>query len=301
MRTALAAANAGTATGGDYTTILDAYNAGEISAITQPQYASAITLALQYNSGANVNYLTGKSSPLTTALVAAKNRSATTADWSVIIAAVNAGTIDATTDPQYAAIIEQSRTIANARATSLSSSPSVTSAYQHSLTGTPAFAAGTASTPPGWILLGEEGPEWVHQSGGARVLPFGQFPPELASGANDNALAIVRAQPGAGIDTHLPPGITKADLGMRSFAHGTIPPPPVIPIITGTSGGGAGDAAMLKDELQKLRDEIVALRKQTQGGQIQAASDARAGNTHLGDISRNLGPAITTPPRRAVG
>lgn len=38
------------------------------------------------------------------------------------------------------------------------------------------FARGTDATPPGWIRVGEQGPEWMYQRGGATVLPNGQNP-----------------------------------------------------------------------------------------------------------------------------
>ena len=46
----------------------------------------------------------------------------------------------------------------------------------------PAYAAGTTATPPGWILVGEQGPEWLyHPQGGATVLPNGVQPPNVVS------------------------------------------------------------------------------------------------------------------------
>ena len=38
------------------------------------------------------------------------------------------------------------------------------------------FASGTPSTPAGWIRVGERGPEWMYQGGGATVLPNGSAP-----------------------------------------------------------------------------------------------------------------------------
>jgi hypothetical protein len=53
-------------------------------------------------------------------------------------------------------------------------------------TGTSSFAGGTQGTqgtPPGWILVGEQGPEWLLQPGGATVLPNGVLPPGAPSPA----------------------------------------------------------------------------------------------------------------------
>lgn len=38
------------------------------------------------------------------------------------------------------------------------------------------FAGGTDYTPPGWVRVGEAGPEWMYQPGGATVLPNGSSP-----------------------------------------------------------------------------------------------------------------------------
>jgi hypothetical protein len=48
------------------------------------------------------------------------------------------------------------------------------------------YATGTGSTRPGWILVGESGPEWMYQQGGNKVLPNGVNPP---SPANNNLAA----------------------------------------------------------------------------------------------------------------
>ncbi|WP_188263168.1 transglycosylase SLT domain-containing protein [Azospirillum tabaci] len=39
------------------------------------------------------------------------------------------------------------------------------------------YATGTDSTQAGWIRVGEQGPEWMFQGGGASVLPHGSMPP----------------------------------------------------------------------------------------------------------------------------
>jgi hypothetical protein len=35
------------------------------------------------------------------------------------------------------------------------------------------FASGTDNTPPGMILVGEDGPEWMSQNGGNKIYPMG--------------------------------------------------------------------------------------------------------------------------------
>jgi hypothetical protein len=49
--------------------------------------------------------------------------------------------------------------------------------------GAQGFARGTSDTPAGWIRVGEQGPELIHQGGGAIVLPNGVLP----SAINDNS------------------------------------------------------------------------------------------------------------------
>jgi len=57
-------------------------------------------------------------------------------------------------------------------------------------------AGGTSNTAPGWIMVGEQGPEWLYQGGGNKVLPTGAPPP---AAANDDLVAeLKRLQ--AGID-----------------------------------------------------------------------------------------------------
>jgi hypothetical protein len=99
-----------------------------------------------------------------------------------------------------------------------------------------AYASGTGSTAPGWVMVGEQGPEWLYQRGGNTVLPSGVSPP---AAANDDVLA----------------------------------------------------------EMQRQRDLLAALLKQLQGGQMQAAKDAR----NIASETAGVGRKITfTPPMRRV-
>jgi hypothetical protein len=44
------------------------------------------------------------------------------------------------------------------------------------------FAKGTDNTPPGWIRVGETGPEWLYQSGGLGVLSNSSSPSSMGKG-----------------------------------------------------------------------------------------------------------------------
>ncbi len=153
-------------------------------------------------------------------------------------------------------------------------------------------AGGSLSTPPGWIVVGEEGPEYIGYSGSAR--------PSLAT---SNVFPLVR--PGMRDLSRLSPGSGWVEVGLhgpeRIFQPGgaTVLPHGVLPrFAAGTVSSSGGD---LISEIRELRGEVAALRKQTQGGQVQAAQDARMGNAHLGTISTRLGPNISAPVRRQVG
>jgi hypothetical protein len=119
-------------------------------------------------------------------------------------------------------------------------------------------------------MVGEKGPEWMQ-------------------GANDNSWSLV----GAGGPELLNQG-----------GGATILPFPVMPpgrsFASGTGGGSDDTAAALAEAKKALIAELQALRKQVMGGQVAASADAKAGNSHLADISRNVGPNISAPVRRAV-
>jgi len=38
------------------------------------------------------------------------------------------------------------------------------------------YATGTSFASPGWRMVGERGPEWMHFKGGEKVLPHGRHP-----------------------------------------------------------------------------------------------------------------------------
>lgn len=303
LTTALNKANTGTASGQDYTYILEAVHAGILNPATNPQFTQAITAAEQYASGQSAGIQGGQPSPLMSALTRAQQGQAVQSDWLLINEAVNAGIINPATMPQYAQVIQGAREIANAQAESLASAPDLVAAYQALIQGLPHFAAGTAATPPGWILVGEQGPEWMYQQGGATVLPYGHYPP-----ANDNQFALVQTMPGAAASASLPPGISVADIPMRSFAGGTSSyPSTALPAMAPPQEprSSAFDTAVLLAEVRELRNAVVnqgtATRKQIQGGQVQAMRDAQVSNAHLSDINKKTNPALPTPPRRAVG
>ena len=56
----------------------------------------------------------------------------------------------------------------------------------------------------------------------------------------------------------------------------------------------------MRDDNTQLRAEVVALRKQLQGGQNAASADAKTQHV-LTQQNQYLGPNISTPARRAVG
>lgn len=107
----------------------------------------------------------------------------------------------------------------------------------------PGFAGGTGYTPPGAILVGENGPELMIQQGGAAVIP---------------------------ISAH-----TAYQWRGPSYAAGT------------------GDMGGL---LMAVVGELAALRRQTLGGQKQAAQDAGKQIHHQADIASKISTA--PPPAR---
>jgi hypothetical protein len=131
------------------------------------------------------------------------------------------------------------------------------------------FAAGTEATPPGWIQVGEQGPEWIYQAGGARVLPAGTLPgvANQAKSANDDQAIHHSA---------LISDFSQA-LARRSFASGTDATPPgwvqlhkdewvnqsggmtVLPKGVSPPGGAGGD---LVAEMRALRAEVRAFRQE---------------------------------------
>lgn len=66
------------------------------------------------------------------------------------------------------------------------------------------------------------------------------------------------------------------------------------------SGSSSGVAAMLS-ELQALRGEVMALRKQTQGGQVADGTAMQTQNTILANIDRKAGPGVVQPMRQRMG
>jgi hypothetical protein len=285
LSSALAAAVAGDASDADWTVINQAVQAGILSPTSQPGYALVIEQAQQWAAGRAAN----PSQLLSQALSDALNGTPTLQEWALINQAINAGLLNPTSQPQYATIIQRARVIANAQASSLSQIPNTQTAYNTLIKGLPAFAEGTGSTPAGAILVGEEGPEWyraandnswsqvgVHgpqvldQPGGATIIPFPLTPPEG-----------------------------------RAFAAGTTDwRSPTYSWAGGQAVGGAPDATSAETiaKLTTIITELQASRKQLQGGQVQAAQDAKAGNTHLAEIRRTVGTTIAAPvPRRAVG
>jgi hypothetical protein len=86
----------------------------------------------------------------------------------------------------------------------------------------------------------------------------------------------------------------------RAFADGTDLPEMPLPRLPSMMPAGGDDSSNIVAELKAMRDELAALRKQTQGGQVQASQDARMGNRHLGEISQKVGPGLIEPRRQRI-
>ncbi|MGA7260362.1 MAG: hypothetical protein WBX30_05610, partial [Stellaceae bacterium] len=72
------------------------------------------------------------------------------------------------------------------------------------------------------------------------------------------------------------------------------------------AGGSNNDAVVselrnMRDDNTQLRAEVVALRKQLQGGQNAASADAKTQHVLTQQTNQYLGPNISAPARRAVG
>ena len=256
---------AGNASAGDYGTIDSAVTAGIISATAQPQFAGVIAAAGQWAANQAAGVTAGVPSPLTSALSNAVAGAATPSDWALINYAANAGIIDPT-DPQYANVVQAARTIANANAAQLAQQPSLVSANATVTAGVTPFAAGTIGTPPGPILVGEVGPEWMQPAGGSWT-QVGLSGPEIID------------QPGGA----------------------TILPFPQIPFPAFAGGTGSADPGGVIVELKALRDEVTLLRRASQGGQADAVREAVKANAHLGAINGKIAAGLPDPGRRAAG
>ncbi len=151
-------------------------------------------------------------------------------------------------------------------------------------------ASGMTSTPAGWIMVGEEGPEYIgYGSGAFPALETENVFPLVRPGLRD----LSRLGPSSGwvaVGLHGPERIFQPG-GATVLPHGQMPR-----FAAGTLAGGSAGAA--NQNVEALIAEVAALRKQLQGGQVQAMQDAREGNKHLGDINRKTGPGIVPLERR---
>ncbi len=160
-------------------------------------------------------------------------------------------------------------------------------------------AMGSTGTPPGRILVGERGPEWMHpgmsyaggtagwqmvgqhgpevidQKGGATILPFPKTPWQAAGRAFAD---------GAG------------DMPAMTFSAPSAPS--VVPV--GGNPVTHGNAALL-DKIDKLSNEVTVLRRITQGGQQDASERGQTGNRHLESINKKISPPIVAPRRQKLG
>jgi hypothetical protein len=68
-----------------------------------------------------------------------------------------------------------------------------------------------------------------------------------------------------------------------------------------SSGGNSGNDAALLARVDALLSELAALRKQTQGGQVQAMNDAGQQTGYLANLDRKAGIGAVTPMRQRMG
>jgi hypothetical protein len=178
------------------------------------------------------------------------------------------------------------------------------------------YASGSrAGTPPGPILVGELGPEWmkpanepwrqvglsgpevINQAGGAVILPFPKTPAEIegySMGAGgevgygmmhpDLAMTAPTFATGTGGDLELIPWTAPTVPGGPSGSPGN----PMQPVVAGLKGE-------ISDLKRSVRTELTALRRQTQAGQVQANKDARVIAGHAATLNRQVS---NSPPRR---
>lgn len=143
----------------------------------------------------------------------------------------------------------------------------------------------------GWMLVGKHGPEVIDQAGGATILPFPKTPWAAAGRAFAD---------GTGMPLMLS-GVQGA------YAEGVTPLPEMTfstPAEPTTSHGQnemhEANVALIK-KLGDLQSEMVALRRVTQGGQEDMSVTAKASNRHLGEINKKTAPAIVSPRRQRLG
>lgn len=280
LSNALSDAIGGTASSADWQSINQALQAGILNPANQPGYALVIEQAQQWAAGQAINPGAG----LQKALQDAVTGTPSLPEWALINQAVNSGIISPTANPQYSAVIQQARKIANAQATSLSEIPNNQTAYNTVINGLPAFSAGTDATPPGMILVGEKGPEWYHAANdNAAWRVVGMNGPELLN------------QPGGA--TILPFPVKPA----QRFAEGT----------SDWKAGRyawateSGSADQVARTLEKIRTDLLAElqvgRKVSLAGLAMEDQHAKTQHELTKQIVRNVGPNLVAPARRAVG
>ncbi len=174
-------------------------------------------------------------------------------------------------------ILGTSATVASAQAAAIT-------AALHAA-GVPGFAGGTTRTPSGSILVGEKGPEWmqvgmhgpevINQKGGATILPFPKTPWQAAGRAFAE---------GTG------------DMSAITFSA------PSAPSLVPTGGNPmVHSSTALLDKIDKLNNEVIVLRRITQGGQQDASERGQTGNRHLESINKKIAPPIVAPRRQNFG
>lgn len=143
----------------------------------------------------------------------------------------------------FDALIEKAQEAANALAAVFGGRPQLDLTSPAAQAAFQGFAAGTARTPPGTILVGERGPELISQPGGLSVWPNGLTRQILSAFSSLNMPAMPRS---------------------RSFAAGTI----------GASAGGVGSPVYLTFPSGKTVGPMMADRQVRRAMEREARRDA---------------------------
>jgi hypothetical protein len=294
LRAALADAIAGNPTADDFTAINEAIQAGILDPNSQPGLALVIAEAETWAAGRSVN----PGALLSQALSDALTGTPTLAEWALINEAVDAGILSPSVQPQYSTVINAARTIANAQATSLSQIPDNVTAYNTTINGRPAFAGGSGGTPPGPILVGERGPEWMLSAGG-QWAQVGRAGPEIID------------QPGGAVILPFPLGPD------RAFASGTssntIGPldiagqvPGIGSVISEAAGGpslldAAGGALGISSDALSTLGDVLPIAGPLIGGLLGLVTGGNVAHSAIGAAASLIGFAVGGPIGGLIG
>jgi hypothetical protein len=183
--------------------------------------------------------------------------------------------------------------------------------------GIAAATSSTNGTPPGKILVGEKGQEWMYQDPSMSSAIANH--PSFAAGSNARNVPNTKGWQLVGVHgpevidqaggaTILPFPKTPWEAAGRAFADGTdtLPETTFSAYVAPSPGPSDANAAMasnkaLLDKIDNLNKEIVTLRRVTQGGQQDTSNKLSKNNRHLGEINRKTAPAIVPARRQKLG